>query len=241
MDQGIYVIRCSVSGKVYVGSSKKMHERWMEHKRSLRNNKHHSQHLQRAWNKYGEKAFEFQIVEEILDPLDLICREQKWIDTCDSFKNGYNGRQEADVCSWFRNHAKLYILRFPDGSEIKVKNLKDHCYKNNLNQGAMSAVARHQSNHHKNINCRRAEETFDQWQSLRAAVVDESKANRKPPSTYTYTWKVIYPDGREVIVDSLTAFCNQYNLSQGNLAEVARGNRKQHKGYRCEFVNQITH
>lgn len=30
----------------------------------LRNNKHHNCHLQFAWNKYGEKAFKFEIVKE---------------------------------------------------------------------------------------------------------------------------------------------------------------------------------
>lgn len=33
--------------------------RWKDHLRLLRLNKHHSQYLQNAWNKYGENAFEY--------------------------------------------------------------------------------------------------------------------------------------------------------------------------------------
>ena len=38
-------------------------------KTQLKNNKHHSIKLQRAWDKYGEENFEFKI-EEIVDSLE---------------------------------------------------------------------------------------------------------------------------------------------------------------------------
>jgi group I intron endonuclease len=42
--------------------------------------KHHSRHLQYAYNLYGELNFVFEILEEILDEKLLVEREDWWID-----------------------------------------------------------------------------------------------------------------------------------------------------------------
>lgn len=60
VDCGVYRITCSMTGRVYIGSSLSIRKRFGEHKGALRNGKHHSLLLQRAWNKYGEAAFEFE-------------------------------------------------------------------------------------------------------------------------------------------------------------------------------------
>jgi len=75
---GIYKIVNKINNNLYIGSSKRLKRRWYIHKGQLRKNKHHSIYLQRAWNKYGEQAFEFIIIEETEN---LFEREQHWIDT----------------------------------------------------------------------------------------------------------------------------------------------------------------
>ncbi len=88
---GIYKIENLVNSKVYIGSSKDIYKRWKEHKKKLLNNNHHSQHLQKSWNKYGENNFQFDIIEECLD-IYLIEREQYWMDyyNCYHRDYGYN-------------------------------------------------------------------------------------------------------------------------------------------------------
>jgi len=76
---GIYEIVNTVNGKRYIGSSADIKDRWSTHKRLLRNNKHHSPHLQRAWIKQNECDFSFRILE-LCDVCDLVSREQKYID-----------------------------------------------------------------------------------------------------------------------------------------------------------------
>jgi len=76
----IYVIRNTQNNKRYVGSTADLAKRWAIHRRQLNNNQHHCQHLQYAWNKYGEELFVLEILEHI-DNLDaLIPREQVYID-----------------------------------------------------------------------------------------------------------------------------------------------------------------
>lgn len=72
---GIYVIRCIVSQKVYVGQSVNPHGRWLRHRSPLRAGKHGNPHLQAAWDKYGEVAFTFEVVEIVSDKEDLNRRE----------------------------------------------------------------------------------------------------------------------------------------------------------------------
>lgn len=47
----------------------------MRHKNDLRNGNHHSIYLQRAYEKYGEECFLFEVLEEILDEKELQERE----------------------------------------------------------------------------------------------------------------------------------------------------------------------
>jgi group I intron endonuclease len=85
---GIYSITHEASGKVYVGSSLNIRRRWNKHRRELRQGAHHSQKLQRAWDKYGADAFVFAVIEETDD---LLPREQHWLDLHDAAgAKGYN-------------------------------------------------------------------------------------------------------------------------------------------------------
>jgi group I intron endonuclease len=77
---GIYAIRNTVSGKMYVGSAKNVSARWAEHRRSLNGDRHHSVTLQRAWAKHGSETFIFEIIENVSDATQLLIREQHWID-----------------------------------------------------------------------------------------------------------------------------------------------------------------
>ena len=88
---GIYAIRCLPNGKAYVGSAVSIARRWRAHKQALRQCRHHSEHLQRAWNKYGEDAFHFEVLETVRKE-ELISVEQRYIDVmaaCDASR-GFN-------------------------------------------------------------------------------------------------------------------------------------------------------
>jgi hypothetical protein len=60
----IYAIKNVVNNKMYIGSSKSIKNRQYEHFYQLKNNKHHSSHFQKSYNKYGKDKFFFYILEE---------------------------------------------------------------------------------------------------------------------------------------------------------------------------------
>ncbi len=75
MAAGIYVIRNYVNGKEYVGKAVRLRKREQEHWRKLRKGCHPNSLLQHAWNKYGESAFHFELIEAVTDLSILAERE----------------------------------------------------------------------------------------------------------------------------------------------------------------------
>ena len=94
---GVYKIRNRENNLIYVGSSTNIEYRWRGHKALLRHNKHHNSHLQNAWNKYGEDAFEFLVIEEVLDEKFILNREDFWLikTNCCNKEFGYNISEKA--------------------------------------------------------------------------------------------------------------------------------------------------
>lgn len=76
----IYEIRNKENDNFYIGSTNNYKKRKRRHLTDLRNNVHHNTYLQRAFNKYGEKSFEFNILIELDNKESLFEHEQKAID-----------------------------------------------------------------------------------------------------------------------------------------------------------------
>lgn len=60
---GIYCIENMINHKKYIGLSKNISQRFSNHKTHLNGGYHINDHLQSAWNKYGEDNFKFYIIE----------------------------------------------------------------------------------------------------------------------------------------------------------------------------------
>lgn len=91
MISGIYKIVNKVNGKIYIGKSVNIEKRLVTHFERLRKNKHHNEHLQSAWSKYGDGNFGTEILY-VVDRKFLDVAEMCAIYTLDSDKEsfGYN-------------------------------------------------------------------------------------------------------------------------------------------------------
>jgi uncharacterized small protein (DUF1192 family) len=90
MSMGIYRIRNTITGKIYVGSSTNIEHRWRGHVSHLKAGDHTNRDLQHDWLKHGEEAFECVIVEPSDEPATLLERERHWTLECIRSGNCYN-------------------------------------------------------------------------------------------------------------------------------------------------------
>lgn len=91
MNSGVYKITNTQNGKCYVGSTKCFNTRFKRHLADLRKGTHSSIKLQRAFNKYGESCFSFEVLEACkYQKPDIVNLENHYIDVLDTKSNGYN-------------------------------------------------------------------------------------------------------------------------------------------------------
>ena len=99
---GIYVIQNLINDKYYVGQAQDIVARWKCEKWALNQEKPAwNKHLQRAWKKYGEDNFKFEVIE-ICD-IDMLFRKKQEI--------SFARQQLVDKClQKLEQNLALYIL-----------------------------------------------------------------------------------------------------------------------------------
>lgn len=95
---GVYTIRNTVNGRIYVGGTTDLGGRWRTHKVQLRNARHPAKRLLTDFWEMGLQALSFEILEEVPEGGDLHAAEQRHIDQLRPYDPaiGYNTHPRAD-------------------------------------------------------------------------------------------------------------------------------------------------
>lgn len=88
---GVYVITCTVNGRVYVGSTRNLRKRWQDHRTRLTLGTHPNPQLQADYAAHGPDAFTYAILDDCALPL-LDQQERYWIRHLGANISGYNIR-----------------------------------------------------------------------------------------------------------------------------------------------------
>ena len=133
---GIYKIYNAESKKEYIGSALNIRTRWNKHNSQLRLGKHHNPILQKAWNKYGEGAFEFILLEEC-NSEELLVKEQQYLDQVSAemryniiqkVEEGFRGRKHTEEAKEKMRQAHLGRVWTKEHKENLQKALKGRKY-----------------------------------------------------------------------------------------------------------------
>lgn len=89
---GIYCLRNKNNGKRYIGSSKHIKERLIEHLSQLETHTHSNKELQEAFDTDGLEICIVEYIDDLEDRDAILECEQKWIDyyQCTNPEYGYN-------------------------------------------------------------------------------------------------------------------------------------------------------
>lgn len=121
---GVYKITNLLNGKVYIGQSRHVFNRWAQHRHGR--GKDHNYYLRNAITQYGIDNFSFEVLEEC--PINQLNElERKYITQYNSVKpNGYNlemgGSQSKVVTSETKRRMSLAWLKRPPMTERERHN-----------------------------------------------------------------------------------------------------------------------
>ena len=212
MNTGVYKITNTINNKIYVGSTANklgFIARWKHHLSRLRKNKHCNQHLQRAFNKHGEGALIFEILETC-EKDHCIPLEQKYLDSL----KPYNPTIGYNICAVAGS-----TLGRKHSAETRAKISKNRTYgePHNKNKQMTEEARKNMSSAQKNST--KNKEHLD--------LLNKSK--RKPViGTCKKTGNIIYLEHTKA---------SDIFLSSGIVA-CCNGRWSSYKGYCWEYVRQ---
>ena len=220
---GIYAIRCLPTGRTYVGSAVCLGGRRRMHLRELQGQVHCNVLLQRAWNKYGEQAFTFEVLEFVPERTLLIEREQHWIEHEHTLaqQGGFNIAPRAGSQLGFRQspEAKAKVSRAT--KEIKR---------------SVEARARIGAAHRGKVVSPETRKRQSAAQKRRFATLGISQETRSKMSATRARPGIAYaPNGEVYTFASLPQFCEQHGLCYSVMSRVAAGARPAYRKWRCVF------
>ena len=196
---GIYKITNLTNGKLYIGCASNINTRINGHKHDLRNQKHANSYLQKAWNKYGEQNFIFEIVEKC-DIDNLHIREHYWVNklNCLDRNSGYNLKPtDPNGCSLHSEETKEKLRQSHKGKKIS--------------QACIDAVKIYNSSEECKINLQKARE------KLKFIDFNKVNANKRKSIKNIITGEIYL---------SLTEASKILNIPKYNLSRKLLGKRK---------------
>lgn len=238
---GIYLITCTVNGKIYIGSTKNLRTRWNKHQADLRANRHGNRHLQNSWNKYGEVAFTFEILELVM-PWAIQDREQYWLDKLRPFdkKIGFNLSVKSNSGMGGRKHtpesrAKISAAHVgkPLSPEHRAKIGAAGMGRKNSPGFSAKLSARNMGNQYGLGRTFTHTPEARQKMSIAAkkrGLSDNAKAAALEANQRDYI--VTSPEGIEIKVRGLTRFCREMGLDIRTMHHAVENKKTTQNGWK---------
>lgn len=229
----IYQIRNLRDQKAYVGQTTVgMKHRQQQHISDLKLGKHRSIHLQRAWNKYGENCFIFEILSIASNRKELNNLEENIIlqRKLTNPNYGYNIKNGGDNKEWTvqmkekasksKRSKGWSNLIGPDGREYNILSLHSFAKEHNLSYSVLYKVMNKKTRYHRGWHLKGTDLTLDR---------NDYKAQQRHPGKYPAIKSplgIIYDD-----IINLKGFCRKNNLHAGHIRSVMYEGAKNHKGW----------
>jgi group I intron endonuclease len=240
----IYSIVNKINNATYIGSAiGNGNSRWIRHKKDLKAGVHHSQYLQRAYNKYGKENFKFIILENVEDS-NILIKEQEYLDYR---KNNYPANLNYNMC-WKAgncsgrqfNAATLEQMsksHLGKTIPITVREQMSKTWGEKANKTYVLISPENKEVSFTNIRkfCRENELKNGAIGLLLKGKIYYYKGWIKD---YSHTYSFINPDG--IVYNNivnLTKFCDEHNLKMKGMSKLYRGYVKSYFGWRKNINN----
>lgn len=250
----VYCIENQVNNKKYIGQTTREdpNSRFREHVSSLSRGIHNNQHLQNAWNKYGEEFFEFYVLKEAETQAELDDVEKKLVNKFGYYNNkegGKGGRHSLKTRKKLSEAALGRESHLKGTTFVRSKEVKLEQARRQRPQGYLAVVSpngevfefenlrafcREHDLHyggltpvmdgrHKHYRGWRLASTPRKYTNT---ALNISKARRKEPYP-----DVVSPDGTIYSIEILSEFCREHDLSVSNMCLLVNHKKPSYKGW----------
>lgn len=251
---GVYTIRNTQTNAVYIGSTARTFaHRWAQHRYGLGRGTHPCVHLQRAWKKYGEAAFIFEITEIVETESSVLECEQKHLDSASASRRRNSIYNTVLTAGSTRGHSPTYspeararradVMRRVNSDPLitaqRTATLKKTLQTPQAKEKKSQIMrARFQEEGYRKFALENLRSADSRMSASRAISIKEIAARpdiraRVKQSLHKTYPGFIAPDGtiyRDIV--GLKPFCEHHGLSESAMSRVASGKTLQHKGWR---------
>lgn len=119
----VYKIVNKQNGRAYIGSTVNVEERFSRHRRDLRSGNHHCIYLQRAWDKYGEDSFTFEVVKHGESESEVRKMEEEYLEKeYDSLYNTSKKSTGGDLITYHPERERI-VKRIKEASKARYSTM----------------------------------------------------------------------------------------------------------------------
>ncbi len=212
----IYCAHCIVTGKKYIGQTKKEFEhRVKQHKNSYQKNKYKNSKFYNAIKKYGWTNFIWGIIES---ENDTIWNESEiyYVEKYNTFYGGYNTTKGGNNRIGYTGISKKFRLLSPDGYIVEGENVSKFCKENNLPCSGINKVL-----DGKGKSCKG-------WKKPETEFVGgESRA-----LTTSREYVIMDSEGNIHRGRNVSKLCRDYNLANSAITRLLNGEIYSYKGWK---------
>lgn len=256
----IYQIRNTVNNKRYIGSTNSIGMRRKEHLSALRREKHHSPILQRAFNKYGEQAFVFEIIKAGIPVHRLLEIEQQVLD---ELRPEYNTSPFAVKPPPTNLHSKESRLKraeacFKPVIQYKsLRNLRDRSKKQTIDDlsfvrswpSLKSAAEALDICESQITDCCQGriksaggfvfkyENEFIEYKPGEWATMSKEERGRKTSDRSARTFEITPPGKPTILISNLRKYCQDNGLNIKSAYNFVAGFKKVYKRYQIRRID----
>lgn len=207
----------------------------------LRRNRHDNIHLQRSFDKHGESAFKFSLLEKCVNKNEILVREQHWLNKLDSKYNilPVAGNTTGRIVTT-ETRLKLSI------ASSKLTGSKNHWFGKRLHDNTINAAKRVTSKkfrgqgnpfwgktHTEEVRRLLSEKLIGR--KMPESFLRKQAGNTRGSKTYTVT----FPDGRSTIIRNLKEYCDGVGFVAQNVRSAIYYGRK-YRGHFFEVTQPLS-
>lgn len=143
--------------------------------------------------------------------------------------SGGDGVSRLDPITKSNARSLNFIVMFPDGHCEKIRNLKQFCRTNELNQGSLNYILDGKQIQHKGFSVVRYDESKSLDENI--SFTRQKFTHRNFGNGLSKSYLIQDPLGNKIQVDNLSQFARKNSLNVGALCET-QTHRQHHKGYK---------